>query len=97
MKPIAWLTPFLFLLSALVRADYVRIEENHPSVTYTGNWRAYTGATLSGGRLVAGDVGATVTGPVTSGVSFYAQAGNGYVNFLGTDTTANRAAVTVQH
>ncbi len=51
----------LLLLSTPVLADYVRIEENDPSVTYTGNWQAYTGDRLSGGRLVAGVQGSTAT------------------------------------
>jgi hypothetical protein len=42
------------------------------------------------GSQITGQVtlSAAATGTVTSGVSFYARAANGYVNFLGTDTTA---------
>lgn len=55
-----WLL-FGALVSAPAAADFVRIEENAPSVTYTGSWTAYVGDRLSGGRLVAGGEGSTAT------------------------------------
>jgi hypothetical protein len=48
-------------ISPFAAADYVRVEENHPSVSYTGEWTPYYGATLSGGSLVAGGLGATAS------------------------------------
>jgi hypothetical protein len=46
-------------------ADFMRIEQDHPSVTYTGNWSTGYGSRLSGGSAAAagGDAGdrATVT------------------------------------
>jgi hypothetical protein len=42
-------------------ADYDRIEENDPSVTYTGTWQEHLGDILSGGRLVAGGLGSRAT------------------------------------
>jgi hypothetical protein len=49
-------------LSSTSYADFTRIEESHPSVSYEGNWSTVNGSAVSGGSVkVASAAGARVT------------------------------------
>jgi hypothetical protein len=76
-----WLSLFFvtaaLLLANAARADFTRIEEDHPSVTYTGTWTTYPGDVLSGGTLRA----TTQTG-ATASVTFNGT-GIAWISFRG--------------
>jgi hypothetical protein len=62
---IHWLSPFVLLIglgfSSAAVAAFTRIEENHISVTYEGDWRTVSNSAVSGGTVrVASAAGARV-------------------------------------
>ena len=50
------------LFTSMAAAQTTRIEENHPSITYSGNWRTIAHPSLSGGTIaVTNEAGAKAT------------------------------------